>query len=87
MNNNNSLREHCYDTRDTALAAYLHSEGFELLDVDSSNFPTVFYFGNDNSQLSKFIRDFQVGKAIGNIAVFFRSYKIMLARIKEGKNT
>ena len=71
-------------TTDTALAAYLHSEGFELLDVDSFKFPSVFHFENENPQINEFARKFQVGKAEGNIATFFRSYKLMLARIKNG---
>ena len=79
------IEENAYKTTDTALAAYLYSEGFELLEVDGSNFPSVFYFENSNPKLSEYIRNFQIGKAEGNIAIFFKSYKTMLARIKDSK--
>jgi hypothetical protein len=74
-----------YSTNNTALAAYLHSEGFELLDVDTSDFPAIFNFRNDNPKLMEFVRAFQVGKAEGNIGLFFRSYRIMIAEIKDGR--
>lgn len=78
------VEEPVYSTANTALAAYLHSEGFELLDVDTSHFPSIFHFKNDNPKLMVCVRDFQVAKAVGNIATFFRSYKMMLAEIKDG---
>jgi len=82
MRNNNS--SNVYSTTDTALAAWLYSQGFELTDVDSSNFPSVFYFENSNPKLQQTVHDFQCGKAEGNVIVFFRAYKKLLSMIKVG---
>lgn len=79
------IEELVYSTTNTALAAYLHSEGFELLDVDTSGFPSVFNFKNDNPKLMDYVRAFQVAKARGNIAIFFRSYKLLLAQIRDNR--
>lgn len=74
-----------YSTKDTALAAYLHTEGFELIDVDSSSFPSIFHFKDDNPKIREYVHAFQSGKAEGNIAMFFRAYKIMLSELKDSK--
>lgn len=73
-----------FGTKDTALAAYLYSEGFSLSSIDSNSFPAVFYFENTNNELKDFVRSYQTGKATGNIALFFRAYKILLSKIKNG---
>ncbi len=73
-----------YPTTNTALAAWLYSQGFQLTDVDASSFPSVFYFESSSPKLQESVRDFQVGKAEGNIATFYRSYKRLLSMIKTG---
>ncbi len=74
-----------YATTDTAIAAYLQSEGFTLTDVDASN-PRhcIFHFQNDNPKLSEFVHNFEIGQALGNIATFFFCYKRLLVRVKVG---
>ena len=71
-----------YFTTNTALAAYLQSEGF-VPDIDNSN-PNrcIFIFENSDPILTKCIRDFETGKAIGNIATFFYCYKRILSKIR-----
>jgi len=81
--NNNNLE--IFSTTDTALAAWLYSQGFDLADVDSSKFPSVFYFSNSDPKLQESVRTFQCGKAEGDILAFFRAYKKLLAFIKVGK--
>lgn len=71
-------------TRDTALAAWLYSNGYMLAEVDRRNHPVVFYFTRDSEEMDNLIRDFQVGRAEGNVVMFFRAYKKMLFIIKEG---
>jgi len=80
-----SLQKLVYSTSDTALAAWLFSSGFELLEVDGSKFPVVFHFENSSQELYKLVRAFQVGKAEGNIAAFYRAYKIMLSKVKTAR--
>lgn len=74
-----------YSTSDTALAAWLYANGFELLEVDSSKFPSVFLFDDSSPKLSELAHDFQRGKANGNITVFHRAYKLMLSKIKDSR--
>ncbi len=70
-------------TTDIALAAYLHSEGFELITVDESKFPAKFFFRNDSPKLANCIALWERAKAEGNLFQFYRSYKTMIARIKD----
>tara|TARA_Y100000310_G_scaffold298018_1_gene331553 strand:+ start:8071 stop:8328 length:258 start_codon:yes stop_codon:yes gene_type:complete len=82
----NSLSDGTYFTNDTTLAAWLISQGFELLDLDNSNPSSVaFLFDNNGQEFSKAIKLFQLGMATGNILTFFRAYKHLLAKIK-GEN-
>jgi len=75
-----------FDTRNTALAAYLRIEGFRLLDVMPSgdNNPAVFYFKVD-PQITKCERLWQLGKAEGNLSMFWESYRLCLRMVKVGK--
>lgn len=75
---------HSFETSDTALAAYLHTCGFQLEDVITVNFPAIFVFKNSDKELEQAVHDYQAGKAEGNIAIFFMNYKRMLARLKDG---
>ena len=54
------------------------------MDVDESSFPSVFYFANDSKELHKLVLQFECAKAIGNIYQFYRSYKMLIGKIKEG---
>lgn len=81
-----SSRKSAYSTPDTALAAWLYSLGFELLDTDTSEFPTIFYFEDSDKELARLARDFQIGRAEGNITAFFRAYKFLLGKIKVARH-
>lgn len=74
-----------YTTTDTAEAAWLYSQGYELLDVIVRNFrktgePSVFVFLNNSPDIKRTAFLFQCGKAEGDILTFFRAYKRMLAK-------
>jgi len=73
-------------TRNTALAAYLRIEGYNLLDVESSiaNTPAVFYFEAD-PKIHELERLWQLGKAQGNLNAFWESYRLCLRMVKVGK--
>ncbi len=72
-----------FSTTDIALAAYLHSIGFELLKVDESEFPSKFFFSNNSTEFYRYIDQFQCGKATGNVFQFYRSYKLLISKIKD----
>lgn len=72
-------------TRDTALAAWLDSQGFELLNTQKEAQGFAFIFENGNPRLKEFVRDFQCGRAEGNILLFYQSYKRMLRKVKVGQ--
>lgn len=74
-----------YRTLDTAEAAWLYSQGFELLDVEVNDFkhtrkPSVFIFKNNSPELKRTAFLFQCGKAQGDILIFFRAYRLMIAK-------
>ena len=78
--------DNTYQTRNTALAAWLYSQGFELLDTDiTESDSVVFLFKNDDKTLKEAVRLYQLGQAEGNINIFFGAYKKMLRRIKGAK--
>ena len=73
-----------FRTSDTALAAYLVSEGFGTPDIEFNNGSRAFFiFSPRNSKLDKFIGDFDTARANGNIVLFFNAYQTLLRRIKE----
>lgn len=75
-------QEPIFSTPNTALAAWLYSQGFDLLEIDNTNFPTVFHFEDSSKALHSAVRDFQVGRAEGDIVAFYRAYKVLLDKIK-----
>lgn len=74
-----------FTTHDTALAAYLISQGFELLDTDFSNpNSVVFCFEKDSKALEEAVKSYQVGTAEGNISAFHRAYRKLIKRVRIG---
>lgn len=71
-----------FTTRDTALAAWLYSQGFDLLGVEREDSASSFHFDNTTQALRESVRLFQAGKAEGNILIFYRAYKKMLRHAK-----
>jgi len=65
-----------FSTSNTALAAYLASEGFELADKTiSDSQEVVFIFANNSKELKALIHAFDMGTAQGNIALFYYNYR------------
>lgn len=72
-----------YSTNDTALAAYLISQGYELLELNFNNGSHVtFMFSPEPASIAECVRNFEAGTAEGNIMAFFRNYKRLLSRIR-----
>lgn len=68
----------------TALAAYLISEGFNSPDIEYNNGSRAsFIFSKANPDIDKYISDFDTARANGNIVLFFNAYQALLRRIKE----
>lgn len=80
VDSNNGL----YETKNTALAAYLRIEGFTLVDVSIDNFPSVFIFENC-PKITECEHLWQLNQAIGNLSDFFESYRLCLRMTKVGK--
>ncbi len=74
-----------FTTSNTALAAYLVSEGFPIVSTDQTNGKVSFSF-EPNSSLAGCIRDFELAQATGNIVMFYNTYRSLLRQIKRGEN-
>ena len=72
-----------FKTSNTALAAYLISEGFGTPDIDYNGTKAFFTFSRDNSHMNECIRAYDTAKAEGNIVCFFNAYQSLIRRIKE----
>lgn len=70
-----------FETKDTALVAYLLSEGYKEPEVKHTNTECVFCFSETDYELAVLVRNFQSGRATGNIPTFFRNYKRVLRRV------
>lgn len=76
--------EDIYRTSDTALAAYLITQGYDFPTIEYENgYRAFFVFPNVKDNLDKIISDFDTARAIGNIVLFFNAYQSLLRRIKE----
>ena len=80
-----------FQTSDTPLAVYLAIHGIRLLNLDTSDNPSVFTFlpdkdGNMNDLIAKWDAAFQ-GKdeATGDCVAFFRTYRSFIRKIKDAK--
>ena len=67
----------------TAQAAYLISEGFNAPEIVFDGDRASFLFSNENHSIDKYISDYDTGRAVGNIVLFFNAYQALLRRIKE----
>ena len=73
-----------YSTTDTATAAWLISQDFKLLKMDNSNpNSVVFLFENGGKELTTSAQQFRLGIANGNVPRFYKTYRELLAMIRE----
>jgi len=56
------------------------------MDVDDTKFPTKFLFKNDSIELAKCVNLWERGTAEGNLFQFYRSYKLMISKVKDGNS-
>ncbi len=78
-----SLNE-SFRTSDTALAAYLVSEGFGTPEIEFNNGSRAFFvFSKNNPKIEDSIGAWDVGRAKGNVVMFFQAYQTLLRRIRE----
>lgn len=73
-----------YTTSNTALAAYLVSEGFNY-DIDDDKFPVLFNF-EDSESLQKSRRNWDIINAPVNAPIYYDNYRKLLRLIKAGKD-
>lgn len=74
---------HHFITRDTALAAWLLINDINLISVLNEH-PAQFSFDNSGKKATKLAVSYQIGTAEGNIISFYRAYKYLLSKIKNG---
>lgn len=77
-----------FPTKDTALAAYLKTEGFTLLETiaspklrNPSEFDAVFRF-QDDPHIKDYAHLWRTGQAEGNLSIFLDNYRRL---VKEAK--
>lgn len=74
-----------YRTTDTPLAAYLMSQGFDILIIEYDDGGRATYiFSNDSTQLKEHIKLFKLGKAESNITAYERARNALLVKIHRG---
>lgn len=71
-----------FRTPDTALAAWLFLSGIPLISIDKGKNCKIFSF-SDSPELQELVTRYVTGSAKGNIVNYYRSYKALLAKIKE----
>lgn len=81
MTNSTKIR---YFTKDTVLASWLHMNGIDCEGV-TDNESAQMIFSGLQTDINTLVEEFQNGNPHGNVITFFRSYKFMLALIKERK--
>lgn len=76
---------HEYRTTHTPLAAYLVSEGFDLLTIEyDQSEKGTYVFNNHDCKLREFVSQFNRGDAVGNIAMYEHAKGELLNRVKHG---
>ncbi len=70
-----------FTTQNTALAAYLQTQGFELIEMTLWQTPVSFTF-EACAELQDEVRQWDLGKAAGNICIFFANYRALIKKIK-----
>ena len=73
MNEINSLDS--YRTSDTSLAAYLFTEGYQIIDIDYSNPRAEFVFKNNSPNLTESVRLYSIGKTSVDAATYARLHR------------
>lgn len=78
-----SLNE-SFKTSDTALAAYLVSEGYGTPEIEYSNGSRAFFiFSKESPKIDNSISSWDTARARGNVVMFFQAYQTLLRRIRE----
>ena len=75
----NKVENNKFLTTQTPLAAWLHSQGFKIIEVLTLEFPAAIVF-EDSPSLQKYIRLWQTNG--DNCNAFYNSYRQILDKIK-----
>jgi len=81
-----------YPTADTSLAAWLYSQGYQIIETKRDKVPlklggkpTIFVFEKSESILEH-IRQWQVGEAVGNCYQYEQSFRALINLINAPRN-
>jgi len=75
-----------FRTADTALAAYLVTEGFGTPSIDNEGNEgkrSYFIFSKHTPKMTKAIEEWDAARATTNAVLFFNAYQNLLRRIRE----
>jgi hypothetical protein len=75
-----------FRTSDTALAAYIQLEGFQIIDVDPSGQRSVFVFSPQETdpKILELNKLFYSGKAKVEPSNYLRNYKVLTRHARDG---
>jgi hypothetical protein len=76
---------HNFSTSDTALAAYLVSQGISEPEIEHTQNGCVFCFSDRNLDIQPYVFSYQTGTATGNIYIFYKNYKRLLNIVNKNK--
>ena len=78
-------KNHEYRTSETPLAAFLVSEGFQLLIIEYDNRDRGTYVFDDiDPKLAELVSLYRQCKAMGNIAIYEHARNSLVDRVKRG---
>jgi len=73
--------ENTFTTTQTPLAAWLHCQGFRLINVNTTDYPATMSF-EDSESLQKAKRQWELKQAVGDCNAFYDSHRMLLGMIR-----
>ena len=81
------VKQKTFQTPDTPLAVWLYISGKRLVKVDTSQHSAVFIFEQDgDNSFDILVSQWENGIAIGNVGIFFRTYRNFIKKIKDNSD-
>jgi len=77
-----NANKHSFCTSDTALTAYLSTEGYEFSKDFSNPYKVVFIFDNNTKSFSEAVRAYNMGTATINASQFNHNYRKLISEIQ-----
>jgi len=78
------INDQVFKTDDTPLAAYLITEGYQLVDILFDKRYATYLFFNDDPKLTASVKEFQLFQAKANASQLIFNYQELIKRVKRG---